>query len=135
MALINWNDNLSVKVKEIDNQHKKLIGMINELDDAMRTGKGKAILGKIITEMISYTAHHFSTEEKYFAQYGYPNAEEHLKEHRAFVDKVNDFRNKFEAARIGLTTEVINFLSDWLKKHIQGTDKKYGPFLNEKGLT
>lgn len=128
MALINWSDNLSVNVKEIDNQHKQLIAMINELDEAMRNRKGRDILGKIITNMINYTAHHFSTEEKYFAQYGYPATEEHMKEHRAFVDKVNDFNNKFDKARIGLTTDVINFLSDWLKRHIQGTDKNTDRF-------
>jgi hemerythrin len=90
---------------------------------------------KAIANMINYTAHHFFTEEKYFAQYGYPDTEEYIKAHRAFVDKVNDFKKKFDTARIGLNTDIINFLSDWLKKHIQGTDKKYGPFLNEKGLS
>ncbi|HVN71303.1 MAG TPA: bacteriohemerythrin [Desulfomonilia bacterium] len=134
MALISWNDNLSVHVGEIDRQHQQLIKMINDLDDAMKQGKGKEVLGKIVKGLSDYTAYHFSTEEKYFSQFGYPAAEVHIREHRTFVDKVTDFKKKFETNRIGLSTDVINFLSDWLKNHIQVTDHKYGPFLKEKGL-
>jgi hemerythrin len=134
MSLITWNDNLSVNVGEIDKQHQQLIKLINDLDDAMRQGKGKLILGKIVAGLIDYTSFHFSTEEKHFSQLGYPGAEDHVKEHKAFVDKVTDFKKKLDAGSIGLSTDVINFLSDWLKKHIQGSDKKYSPFFNENGL-
>jgi hemerythrin len=134
MALINWNDNLSVNVSEIDKQHQHLIKLINDLDDAMKQGKGKAILGKIVGGLMDYTGFHFSAEEKYFAQFGYSEADDHIKEHRVFVEKVADFKKKLDAGSIGLSTDVMNFISDWLKKHIQGTDKKYGPFFNEHGL-
>lgn len=72
MALIQWDDSFSVKVAEIDQQHKRLIVMINELHDAMKQGKGKDALGKIINGLISYTATHFDTEERYFDQFEYP---------------------------------------------------------------
>jgi len=134
MALISWSENLSVKVDEIDRQHQKLIAMINDLDDAMGKGKGKDVLAKIVSGLVDYTRSHFSLEEKYFAQYGYSDADNHIKEHRLFIDKVSDFKKKFETGRIGLTTDIINFLSDWLKKHIMGTDKKYSQFFSEKGL-
>lgn len=134
MALITWNDSLSVNVAEIDQQHKKLINMINELNDAMRAGKGKDVLGKIVTNLISYTETHFKTEEKYFAQFNYPDTDNHKREHAAFVQKVTGFKNGFEEKRLTLTIEVMNFLSDWLKNHIMGTDKKYSHFFNEKGL-
>jgi hemerythrin len=134
MALITWNDTLSVNVVEIDNQHKKLVGMVNELNDAMKMGKGKDVLGKIVSSLISYTGEHFRTEEKYFVQFKYPETDSHKKEHAAFVDKVTDFKTKFETKKLFLTIEVLDFLSDWLKKHIMGTDKKYSLFFNEKGL-
>jgi len=65
MALISWNDNLSVHVGEIDRQHQQLIKMINDLDDAMKQGKGKEVLGKIVKGLSDYTAYHFSTEERF----------------------------------------------------------------------
>jgi len=33
-----------------------------------------------------------------------------------------------------LSLEVMNFLKDWLMNHIQGSDKKYGPYLNSHGI-
>jgi hemerythrin len=134
MALIQWNDTFSVKVAEIDQQHQKLVSMINELNDAMKQGKGKDALSKIINGLVSYTVTHFNTEEKYFARFGYPETDSHKKEHAAFVKKVSEFKDGFEKGKISLSIEVMNFLSDWLKNHINGTDKKYSQFFNEKGL-
>lgn len=134
MAFIKWTDEMSVNVAEIDRQHQRLVAMLNEMDDAMRQGKGRDVLGKILNGMIEYTAEHFTTEEKYFSQYMYPDAENHIREHRTFVEKAKEFQKKFETTRIGLTTDIINFLHEWLKRHIMGSDKKYGPFFNERGL-
>jgi hemerythrin len=134
MTLIQWNDGFSVNVVEIDRQHQQLIGMINDLDDAMRQGKGKAILGKIINGLASYTATHFRTEESYFDKFGYPEADSHKKVHSDFVKKVSEFKDEFEKGNIALSIQVMDFLSNWLQNHIKGIDKKYGPFFNEKGL-
>jgi hemerythrin len=134
MAMITWNDSLSVKVREIDLQHEKLIGMINELNEAMKSGKGKESLGKIINGLISYTATHFKQEERYFDKFKYPDTANHKKEHVAFVKKVTEFKEGFEKKDLAVTMEVMNFLSDWLRNHIKGTDKKYSKFFNEKGL-
>lgn len=135
MALIDWNDSLSVKVTEIDQQHKKLIALINELNEAMKQGKGMELLGKIVTNLISYTETHFQTEEKYFAKFGYPDAEAHKQEHADFVQKVKDFKAGFEKKKLSLTIQIMSFLSDWLRNHIMGTDKKYSRFFNDQGLT
>lgn len=134
MALINWNDSFSVKVAEIDEQHKELIAMINELNEAMKTGKGKDAAGKIVSKLIKYTASHFKTEEDLFAKYSYPDADSHKREHAAFVKKVSEFKEGFEKGKLSLTMEVMSFLSDWLKLHIMGTDKKYIQFFNDKGV-
>jgi hemerythrin len=134
MALINWNDNLSVDVAEIDQQHKKLIAMINELNDAMKAGKGREVLAKIVNGLVSYTTTHFKAEEKYFAQFGYPDTESHKKEHAAFIQKVSEFKAGLEKDKLSVTIEVMSFLSNWLKSHIMGTDKKYSQFFHEKGL-
>ncbi len=134
MPLIQWNESLSVNVAEIDRQHQKLIGMINELNEAMRQGKGKDVLGKIINGLITYTETHFGTEERYFTKFGYPEADSHKKEHSDFTKEVSEFKEGFEKGKLGLSIEIMNFLSDWLKNHIQGVDRKYGPFFNERGL-
>lgn len=134
MALITWNDSFSVSVAEIDQQHKQLVNLLNELNDAMRQGKGKDVLGKIISGLISYTATHFRTEERYFAQFNYPDTAKHKQEHAAFVEKVTAFKNGFDSGKLSLSIEVMSFLSDWLNSHIKGSDMKYSKFLNDKGV-
>lgn len=134
MPLIQWSNEYSVKVGEIDQQHQKLIVMINDLNDAMLQGKGKEVLSKIIDGLIAYTQAHFSKEELYFDKYKYPDAAAHKEEHAAFVKKVSEFRESFKKNSMNLTINVMDFLSDWLKKHICGTDKKYSAFFNSNGI-
>jgi hemerythrin len=134
MALIKWDDSLSVKVTVIDQQHQKLVSMVNELSDAMGQAKGKVVLGKTVDGLINYTKTHFKLEEDYFDRFGYPGSDKHKKEHVAFIQKVSEFKEGFEQGRIALTIEILYFLSDWLQNHIKGTDKKYSQFFNENGL-
>ena len=134
MALIEWNAGLSVDVAEFDSQHQKLIKLINDLNDAMKTGKGKDVLGKIILDLANYTVNHFSAEEHYFDKFGYPATVDHKLEHKKFIAQVGAFKNDFESGHISMTIKVMDFLSDWLRTHIMGTDKKYSQFFNENGL-
>jgi hemerythrin len=134
MAFIEWNNRFSVGVSEIDSQHQKLVGMINDLHDAMLQGKGKAVLGDIIKGLVDYAGAHFLTEEKYFDQFGYPDAGSHKGEHSAFTQKAAEFKDGFDAGKLALSITVMDFLSSWLRNHIKVADKKYEPFFVEKGL-
>jgi hemerythrin len=100
----------------------------------MKSGQGKDVLGKTVNSLIDYAATHFKTEEKYFARFSYPDAENHQKEHAAFTQKVADFKQGFDSKKLTLTVDVMNFLSGWLKTHIMGSDKQYSRFFNEHGL-
>jgi hemerythrin len=134
MALITWNDSFSVQVAEIDRQHQKLVAMINDLDAAMRQGKGKDTLAQIIAGLAAYAGIHFRTEERYFEQFGYAESDSHKQEHANFSRTVADFKSRFDQGAIGLSIEVMNFLSTWLQQHIKTVDKHYGSFFNEHGL-
>ncbi|RWX48386.1 hemerythrin [Candidatus Electrothrix communis] len=134
MSLIKWNDSFSVNVVKIDQEHKKLFEIVNELTDAMKAGHGKDVLGNILDRLISYTASHFQLEENYFQQVKYPDAAAHKKEHVAFVQKVTDFKKEFDDGRATVSVNILQFLSKWLQTHIKGTDQKYSSFLNEKGI-
>lgn len=135
MALISWSDSLSVKVKQFDDQHKKLVDMVNQLFDAMKAGKGNQVMGDILKSLIQYTQTHFAAEERIMKQYGYPDFEAHKKEHNTLVMQVLDLQKQFQEGKAVLTQNVMTFLRDWLSKHIQGDDKKYGVYLNGKGVS
>jgi len=134
MPIITWTDSFSVKVVEIDNQHKKLVEMINRLYEAMKVGKSKDVMGEILDNLITYTATHFKTEEKYFDLYHYPEKETHKAEHEKFVETVTKFKNDFESGNAIISIEVMNFLKEWLTNHINGSDKQYTKCFNDQGL-
>ena len=134
MSLLSWSNAFSVGVKEIDDQHKKLVQLANELNDAMKAGHGKEALGKILGELISYTATHFATEERLMERNHYPKADEHKKQHQDLVKSVLDLKSKFDAGNATLTAEVMVFLRDWLSQHIINSDRALGKDLIAKGI-
>ena len=134
MAYLEWSDKLSVNVREIDTQHKKLVDMINELHGSMRSQQGKDLQAKIINDMCSYAKVHFATEERYMQRTGYADFDAHKKEHEAFAVKALELQERMQRAGFVLKLEVLNFLKDWLQNHILGTDKKYSAHFNAKGI-
>jgi hemerythrin len=134
MAFIEWDNTLSVNVKEFDDQHKKLIDIVNVLHDAMKQGKSKDVIGDVVTKLRRYTQQHFAAEEKHLERHGFPGFEAHRAQHNKFIEQVLDLGEQIAGGQIPSTIEVMRFLREWLVKHIQGTDKAYGPFLNEKGV-
>jgi hemerythrin len=134
MALFIWKDEYSVGIDSIDNQHKVLVSIINNLHSAMLSAKANTILDKILKELIDYTKTHFDNEENLFAEYGYPESGEHRRIHKQFTDKIFDLYDDFKNGKKMLSIELLNFLKDWLINHINGTDKKYSKFLTDKGV-
>lgn len=134
MAFFVWNDSYSVGVKELDSQHKVLVDLLNELFEAMQANKSKEILGGTLNKLVNYTRTHFATEERYMTQYNYPELIAQKREHLVFTDQILNFKNDFDSGKVSLTVQLTSFLKNWLVQHISGSDKKYGPFLNEKGV-
>lgn len=131
---LQWNEQFRVNVKNLNNQHKRLIDMINELHNAMRTGKTHDVLGKTLNALSDYTRYHFGEEENLMITHGYPDSALHKSQHDDFISKLRDCIEKYEAGRITVSVELMNFLRDWFNNHIMGTDKNYSRFLNDKGV-
>lgn len=130
-----WKPEYSVNVKEIDEEHKKLVNLIDKLYHSIYSFKTKEDLGNILNELIEFADYHFSTEEKYFEKYNYENSTEHKKEHRMFEDKVLDISKKFKNNEMEISFELIDFLEDWLLDHLVEQDQKYVKCFTEHGLS
>jgi len=134
MPFIEWSEKLSVNVSKIDEHHKVLIKYINDLFDAMSTGKGKDVLDPILTGLVDYTKFHFSTEEKFMDQFGYHLSISHKNAHKELTAQVVELLDKFKSEKTNLSIPVMHFLKDWLNNHILNVDKKLAEFLNQKGM-
>lgn len=129
MAFVDWKPEYSVGNAEIDEQHRRLVGLINQLHDAMKAGGRHEDLMKIMNELVSYTRYHFAHEEKLMQRAGYPDLAAHQRTHRAMVEQVEKLRQEAGTSRAGFSIKLMGFLKSWLTDHILGSDMKYAPSL------
>ena len=141
MPLITWDDSIALNISEIDNQHKQLVSIINEMFDAMKDARGTQVIDGILKRLVDYTDYHFGTEERYFGQFRYLESEHHKEEHRYLVEQVNEFKKAFDEGKIKrdgsdsvLTVDLWKLLKYWLINHIKISDKKYASLFKEKGV-
>jgi hemerythrin-like metal-binding protein len=134
MTLIDWNEDFSVEILQIDEQHQSLIHLINRLYEAVVEEKDPEHLGPILLELKNYAHFHFKTEEECFREWGYPGAEKHLLEHLTFNKNLQLFKKGFESGvEIGVSVRLLDYLCTWLKNHILVSDRPYGVFFKENG--
>jgi len=134
MAFIDWTEGYSVRVREIDAQHKTLVEKINMLHQALLDNKGREAQKIIIEGMVEYANVHFSTEEKYMLRLTYPGYQKHKAEHEQFTAKALDLQERIGHSGFVLTLEILSFLKGWLQEHILVTDKEYSNHFNLNGV-
>jgi|ERR1039457_972370 hemerythrin-like metal-binding protein len=134
LPLIIWNETIAIGIQSMDRQHHHWIDLMNELYDAMRTGKTKAVIGRTLMGMLEYTRTHFVSEEKLLTTYGYPEYEEHEQMHKDFIERIEELRHRQKSDNDALTTEVMSILKEWLVNHIQKVDHQYVFLLKSKGV-
>lgn len=134
-AIILWKPFLSVGVAVVDEDHKKLIKMINRLFGAALSSDPGQVLRGVLTELTDYVVFHFNREEEYMLLLNYPDYEEHKAEHQRLLEAVGRFtRNLDSGLAMNLKDEIEMSLRDWLLSHILKQDMRLGPFLNEHGI-
>ena len=131
MQLIEWDERLSVGISALDDQHRKLIGMINTLHQAQRLGHGKDVVDGMLDGMVDYTRRHFAFEEELIASAGYPHLAEHRVLHGDFLASLARYQDSGgQASRVGLPLDVMTFLREWFLDHIEGVDQRYAPYVS-----
>jgi hemerythrin len=130
MPIIQWTPDFSVGVDSIDTDHKLLISLINQLDDAIRGGEPKETVNNVLDALLDYTNYHFAREEMLMRACGYPDIEAHARTHATLRAQVHDIRGRYRRNAESIhAREVLAFLKNWLTTHIIGRDKLYAPFM------
>ena len=135
MALITWNEEYLVNVLEIDQQHKKIVEIINRLYEGMQDGESKNVLHKILGDVVQYAAYHLGFEEKMLIEFSYPDATIHQQVHTDLIDQLKALIEKYETGSAALSPELTDFLKNWFVNHIMSNHKKYWDFLKSKGVS
>jgi hemerythrin-like metal-binding protein len=134
MEFFPWKEQYKVGISSIDNQHKRLVSILNELYNRLDSGKGKEAMGNTLSALIDYTKTHFSAEEGIMKLHDFPGYQEHKETHARMASHVVKLSRDFQVGEITSPIQIANFLKGWLSKHILETDKQYGLFLNSKGV-
>ncbi len=129
-----WKDSYSVGIESIDNQHKKLINLINQLQTAVDYSTGELFEREALDELVEYTVTHFHYEEEMMEEHQYPEFEAHRAKHDEMVGRVNRLLEEYPGNPDAVMAKAVGYLKNWLIKHINGTDKEYSEFLIGKGV-
>jgi len=134
MGLFNWTPKMSVGIAKIDKEHQGLFDIMNQLHEGMLSGRGNDALRPVLANLAQYTKVHFGDEEALLRLHAYPRYADHLKLHEIFRTEVSELETQVKSGTVALSVTTLDFLRDWLSKHILGIDMQYKDFLTSKGV-
>ena len=127
-----WDDSCKTGITEIDQDHKGLVNLINDLYEAMQDGSGGALLLPIFSALKHYTETHFTREEHFMVECDAPDQKKHFQEHKLMMAKLADLESRHRKGEAAISVQTLNFLRDWLKNHICVVDKAMASQLKGK---
>ena len=130
MSFFPWHARYAVGIPEVDDQHRFLVGLVDEFYAAMQAGKGRPLVRELLVRLADYTQYHFATEERLMEEHEYPGRKGHLREHDELRRKVAALLEEAASSDVAISAKVGIFLRDWLRRHIAETDRALGQFLN-----
>jgi len=131
---IKWKEEYSVGIQEIDEQHKYFLSILNDLYNAVLANKSREELKDLFQKLSDYAEKHFSTEEKYFDEFGYEGSSEHKLKHQEMREEIQRIKNEENENKIDLDGNIVYFLNDWLEDHFEKMDQKYKECFIEHGV-
>lgn len=132
--LFQWSDEFNVGIQEVDEQHKVLVQLLNQLHEAIREHHGKATSREILNRLAEYTRTHFLLEESLMRLTHYPGFEIHKAQHEELIQQVVALQDKLDNEGATITFELLHFLKTWLTQHINDSDKRFGQHFQKAGL-
>ena len=125
MEWVLWNEAMNTGHAGLDEDHRKLVALINRLADGLTSHKGAAFCRDAFGQLVAHVEQHFAMEERLMAEHGYPDAEHHKAHHATLFEEVRGLSDAIEAISIGASPSVslLDFLEIWLKHHITGLDR------------
>ena len=134
MEEIVWTNGFSVGVADLDEQHRKIIDLINKLIQVQDLSVDSQVLQDALAEMLKYSGQHLRYEEKLLLDNSYPDFDNHKKFHEEYMHKVGRFSISAMEADNTVPRDVINYLKNWWEHHILIEDMKYRSFFKDKGI-
>ena len=133
-----WDDCYLTNVRRLDDDHRKLIDIMNELYSSVLECETlhteNKLTHQVLQELIAYGDEHFKAEEELMRQYDYPGYPEHKEAHEQFRIRIAELVRQYQQGEVALSFPVFVFVKEWIEEHVLKMDHLYGPYLNDKGV-
>ena len=132
MAYFEWGPDLVIDHGALDEDHQKLVALVNELHTATSQGQGHTVVAKVLSEVVIYTQEHLVREEALMEAIGFPGLVGHKQVHDRFMADMRDLQRKYASGSITVASQLSSKLRDWLSIHIRRSDKELIPYVKPK---
>lgn len=134
MSILTWNHSSTVGVRAMDDQHGILMDTMNELRLAVVRGAPREVVGEVLDRLIEFTRMHFWSEEQLMEQQGFPGLAEHRADHQRILAQILQSTHRAQRGEKMQMRPLLCFLRESYAEHIEGMDREYGPWMNERGV-
>jgi hemerythrin len=130
MPVVEWNNSFLTGVKQIDEQHRHLVSLLNRSYDEFVAGATVEKCRALLNDVFDYTCYHFMEEELWMSLNSYPKAGQHIKEHNLFIRRLKEIREENLQSDSTISLEIMTFLTTWIAEHILKSDLDYGRYIS-----
>ena len=131
--IFSWKPSDNVDIALLDQQHRALYAIAQELYDALSRADGVSVAEDVFTRLMEYSANHFAAEERMMEKHDFPHLKTHRLEHRAFATRLMAFKKNFKAGNASVLSDLLPYLQCWIKDHVQRSDHQYSEYLKAHG--
>lgn len=133
MAYFEWAADLVIDNGPLDDDHRHLIDLVNELHTATSRGCGQDVVAEVIEKLVDYTRQHFAREESAMAAAQFPQLAEHQLQHEKLMAELDVLQARYRAGSITTAAQLSTLLRDWLSLHIRRSDRELRDVLKRNG--
>jgi hemerythrin-like metal-binding protein len=134
MTFFEWKDEYSGGIGSIDDQHKVIIDLMNQLFESIVQGKGESVTKSVFIELLKYANYHFGLEYELFNKYDYKEKAEHVEQHKHFIDKIKNLMIRNYLTEKNIQIETLHYLRGWFQDHMLKIDMEYCRYFNLKEI-
>ena len=133
MALFDWKDEYSIGILAIDDQHKRLVSLMNRVLESLRDVREDSCMLDALNELENSVVYHFSQEEVLFQEYGYKKSKEHGRDHVYLMKQIELVKRSLMRNDTAAAAQTAASLPPWLENHILREDAEYVRFIGKNG--
>jgi len=126
-----WSSEYSVGHAEMDEQHKSMLDMINELINAIESDATPETAREMLTKVTDYACSHLVCEEEHLRRWNFPHFDRHKAKHDEFRKKNGELHLLINQMGPEVLGEILVYLGDWWKDHILESDMNYKEFIQD----